>query len=471
MNIKNTFSNFRSSLAGLLDPNKVVRNKFNEAFYWGIGGIFTNYDNKAQTYLDKGYNINPFVYSIINQQAVKTASIPYSIRKIDDKVSKRKLESLINVTKNNLTPQQQIKKVILESKAYSDELLNMPLDQPNILQTWTEFLALYKTFLSLTGNVYIYMLSPEEGPNAGKPSAVYILPSQDIQIVLRQDANMLSNDESPIHSYMLIQGRGYVEFKADKVIHIKYSNPNFDNNGSHLYGQSRLRAALSNIQSSNKGLDLNIKTLQSGGAFGFIHGKGAAITPEQAKDIKERLKEMNDNPEDLAKIAGVSAEIGFTRISLTAAELKPFDYLNFDQKQIANVLGWSDKLLNNDGAATMNNIDNERKRVITDNIHPDLLLLQDALNKKFLPLFKGFENTELVFDISELPEMQQDIKEMATWAVMLLDKGALTRNEVRDILTFAKVDNDDMDEYTVIDNPIKLNESLDDSFSIDNNNQ
>jgi HK97 family phage portal protein len=446
-----------------------MRNTFNEAFYKLIGGGFTNYDDKGHVYLDKGYNINPFVYSIIDQQARKTASIPYSIRRIEDKSSKRKLEALLKVTKNDLTPQQQVKKLILENKAYSDELLNMPLDQPNALQTWTEFLALYKTFLATNGNVYLFMLSPNNGPNKGTPQSFYILPSQDIQIILKHGADMLGT-ESPIHSYMLIQGNSFIEFPADKVIHIKTSNPNFDMNGSHLYGQSRLRAALRNIQSSNKGLDLNIKTLQSGGAFGFIHAKGSPLQPEQASEIKERLKEMNSNPEDLAKIAGISSEIGFTRLSLTSAELQPFEYLNFDQKQIANVLGWSDKLLNNDGAATMNNIDNERKRVITDNIHPDLLLLQDALNKKFLPLFKGFENTELVFDISELPEMQQDIKEMATWAVSLLDKGALTRNEVRDILTFAKVDNDDMDEYTVIDNPIKLSESLDDTFSIDNSN-
>ena len=43
---------------------------------------------------------------------------------------------------------------------------------------------------------------------------------------------------------------------------------------------------------------------------------------------------MDADPDKLGKIAGVSAEIGFTRLSLTTDELKLFEYLNFDQKQI-----------------------------------------------------------------------------------------------------------------------------------------
>ena len=90
---------------------------------------------------------------------------------------------------------------------------------------------------------------------------------------------------------------------------------------------------------------------------------------------------------DLSKIAGSSAEIGFTRLSLTSDELKPFDYLKFDTKQICNVLGWSDKLLNSDEGAKYDNIGYARRMAITDNIQPDLKLLANALNTQFLPYF------------------------------------------------------------------------------------
>ena len=169
---------------------------------------------------------------------------------------------------------------------------------------------------------------------------------------------------------------------------------------------------------------------------------------------------MNTSTEDLAKISGSSAELAFTRISLTTDELKPFDYLNFDQKQICNVLGWDDLLLNNDSGAKFDNVESARKRVVTDNIQPDLLLLQDALNQHFLPLFKGYENTEIVYDISELPEMQQDTKTMVDWAVMLLDRGVLNRNEVREVVTFVPLEDTNMDVYTVDKDLLTLDEAI-----------
>lgn len=266
---------------------------------------------------------------------------------------------------------------------------------------------------------------------------------------------------------MLIEGKTYIDFEAENVIHIKLPNPNYSENGAHLYGQSRLEAALRNIQSSNKAVDLNLKTLQNGGAFGFIHGKNIALQEIQAKEIKERLSEMNKNSEDLSKIAGISAEIGFTRISLTTDELKPFEFLKYDQKQICNVLGWSDNLLNNDDGGKYDKQVQEQKRVVVDNIQPDLMLLEDALNSFFLPRFKGYENTEIVYDISELPEMQQDTKTTVDWCVQLLDRGVLNRKEVREVLTFNETDNEIMEIYTVANDLLTLDEAIESQFNIE----
>jgi len=443
-----------------------IRNKFNEAFLWGLGGGYTQYDVKNKTYLTHGYQYNPIVYSVIKQQATKSASIPYYIKQVEDKGSHRKLKLLDNTVKGNYSVQQQIKRIMLESKAYKENEMAMPLERPNISQTWGEFIALYKTFLSLTGNAYIFMLSPDEGMNAGMPIQVYLLPSHMVQIVVKKDAPMLGV-EDPVKSFLLVEGRSYVEFMADDVIHVKYSNPDYGDQGEHLYGQSPLRAALRNIQSSNEAIDLNIKTLKSGGAYGFIHAKGTALTETQAKEIKERMLEMDASPENLSKIAAVSTEMGFTRISLTTDELKPFDYLKFDQKQICNVLGWDDKLLNSDEGAKYDNIAHARKRVITDNIAPDLNMLAEALNSQFLPRFKGYENTCIEFDYMELPEMQTDTKDLVEWLGQALDRGVVTRNEFRLAISYIESEDENMNKYTVNMNTMSLDEALDPNFNIE----
>lgn len=438
-------------------------NRFNQAFLWALGGGFTPYDVHGTTYVEDGYNTNSMVYAVVQQMADKASTVPIVLREKADEDAYKSLNRLRKATGFRMNTMQKLRHAALEVKAFSGSEKPLPLEQPNPYQTWTEFEQLFKVFLRLTGNVYMYFRAPEDGVNRGVPNSIYLLPSHLIQIVVKNGVDMLGT-ENPVKEYMLIHGKATDSFPAENVIHVKYPNPNYSPDGEHLYGQSRLRAALRNIQSSNEGTELNIKTLKSGGAFGFIHGKNTPITEEQAAEIKARLLEMNSSPEDLSKIAGVSAEMGFTRLSLTSDELKPFDYLNFDQKQICNVLGWSDALLNNDDGGKYDKQLQERKRVITDNIVPDLKLFVNALNRHFIPLFKGYENYVLEFDVMELPEMQDDAAELSGIMFNGLDRAVFNRDEVRKALKWPETELPAMQRFTVQSDIISLEEALDSEF-------
>ena len=425
-----------------LTASKKEKNSFNQAFYEWIGIGYVKYDDKNKTYLEKGYNTNPDVFACINKATVKTISVPYSIKELDDNHSYQKLRQLDLATKGIFSLQQHVKRLKLETKAYSAKEKAFPLENPNPNQTWSDIIGLFKTYMKITGNYYQYNLSPEDGLNKGVPKLVYALPSHMMQIVLKKNANLLI-DENPIDYYMLIDGDGYIQFPVEDIIHVKYVNPNYDRSGSHLYGQSPLRAGLRNINSQNSAIDTNIKMLQSAGAYGFVYGKGTPWTPEQAASMKEKLVEMDKDPSRLGKIAGASGEVGFQRIALTTDELKPFDYLNWDRKTICNVLNFPDELLNNDGKASLGSTDtNEaRKSLITDDIQPDLVLLQSAWNKSFIPRFKGYENSIIEWDVTELPEMQADIADMVKW----LNESPITPNEMRTVLKYETLTDDGMD--------------------------
>jgi HK97 family phage portal protein len=447
--MKETINNILQNLTGKL----MGKNVYNEAFFSYLGAGYTFYDVDNKTYINKGYNTNPDVFACITQMATKTISVPYEVKIVNDKESYKKLKNFQRATAGNFDFIQQIKKANLQKKSYDEIDLAFPLEQPNTTQTWSDVWALYKTYMKLTGNCYFYLLSPEEGANAGIPVQLYVLPAHLMQIVLKQKANMLST-ESPIDHYVLIEGNTMIKFMSKDIIHIKYSNPNFDLSGSHLYGMSPLRAALRNINSSNSGIDLNVKTLQNGGAFGFIHGKGTPLSVDQANSLKERLVEMDASPERLSRIAGASGELAFTRISLTTDELKPFDYLKFDQKAICNVLNWPDELLNNDGKSKLGSTDTNqaRKQAITDNILPDLTLLQDSLNKNFIKKFKGYENAVIEWDVDDLPEMQEDMSKKMEW----LSKAPLTPNEIRHALKYDMIIEDGMDTVWVDSNKQRI---------------
>ena len=438
---------------------KQTDNKFNQSFYWGGNGYTNNDDTNANKYIEEGYNINGDVFSIVNQISNKLISIPYSVKKIESKQAKTKHNKLLKAVNYNPSVSQKVRLNALELKSYVEGEMNLPFETPNPTQNWDEFFKLSEDFLNLTGNIYWYKLMPEEGADAGSPIQVYCLPSHLIEIVLRNDANMLSVD-SPIDYYIMEDRNTFIKFKKDEVVHISINNPNYGTNGEHLYGQSPLRAVWRNIEASNKGLDLNLNTLKNGGVFGFIHSKGTALTGDQAQELKERLKEMNKSPEDLSRIAGISAEIGFTRLSLSADELKPFEYLKYNQKQICNALGWSDTLLNNDDGGKYDKQVTELKRVLINTVLPHVKMIENAFNQNILQTIKGYEDSCLYFNYKELPEMQIDIETMSKWIVSLKDVGMLTGNEGRNFIGLEPSEDPNMDMFTVKDDIMSLEDAL-----------
>ena len=177
--------------------------------------------------------------------------------------------------------------------------------------------------------------------------------------------------------------------------------------------------------------------------------KSIPLGEEQAAALKQRLQDMDNEPGRLSRIAGISTDIGFTRMSLTTDELKPFEFLNNSQSEIANCLGWSVLLLNNVEGAKYDNLKQVRQRVITDTIQPDLALIEDALNTEILKRFKGYENAVAYFDYSLLPEMQTDMKQMVDWLTIALKDGVITRNEYRQALNYETEAFDVFNEYSV----------------------
>lgn len=448
----------RISLAweALKDPSKFSKNLFYEAVFRLVGGQTNTYNQDLETLLVQGYGNNPDVNAMVNQMASKSTVVPYYIKEVEDE-SKAKLVKSYPI---ELTYQQKKALNKIKSEAYSDTEMPMPLERPNALQTWEDLIFLYKVYLKVCGNVYFYKMSPQEGTNAGVPLQLHILPSHWVQIVLKPNASMIGV-ESPIDYYILKQGNLFIKFPSDSIIHIKRTNPFFDYNGSQLYGYSELMAAIRNINSSNSFIDTNVKTSQNSGVYGFLHaGDGQSpLTAEQAQSLKDRLVEMNDSSGMLSNIAGASAKIGFTRISLTTDELKPFDFLSNDRRTLANCLNWDVNLLNEDrrttgGGGFTDTLIEARKRVMIDNIKPDLDLLASYLTKEFIRKFKGYEMAEMEFDITEMPEMQTDMKTMSEW----VNTVPLTLNERRDVFNYEEIDDDMMNEVYIPNNLVNLND-------------
>jgi HK97 family phage portal protein len=433
-------ANIFKKFFGKTSTDQTLTNLFNEAFFSFLGGSYAKYDLNNLNYMNKGYNINPDVYSVISQISRKFASVPCYLKTVEDKES---YKSFLNI--KSLNPADIARKRIFETKAFEQKEIKEPLESPNYYQTESEYKELWETFMLITGNAYQYILSPEDGPNAGVPMARFLLPAHMMQIVLKKDA-AFNNLESPIDHYILVYGNAFVEFPAKDIIHTKFPNPNYDEQGSHLYGQSPLAAALLDIQTGNITRDDNNKSMNSGGMYGFIHAKDGqtSLTPAQAEELKSRLIEMRLDTQALGRIRGASAPLGFTKISVDTKDKMPFEYIKNSQKTVCNVLGWSDKLLNNDEGAKYDNMDAAWKMAISNRIIPDLKIYEDALNKYYYPRFKNLGNVKMFFDVSEMPEMQNDMKAMVDWLSVAMENGAITPEEFRIALRYPETGKPEM---------------------------
>jgi len=138
----------------LTNPN---RNLFNETIYKTVGGLTQSYNPTLETLMLKGYGENPDVNAIINQMASKTTSVPFCVKKIEDEDSLKKIKRYpVNTT---FQQKKEIKK--LQLKAYeTDTEMPMPLEKPNPNQSWKDILFLYKVYLKVCGNVYLYKMFP-----------------------------------------------------------------------------------------------------------------------------------------------------------------------------------------------------------------------------------------------------------------------------------------------------------------------
>ena len=158
-------------------------NPYNGAFLSWLGGNITNYDTKNETYIKEGYQYNPDVYAVIKQISTKCSDIPCNIKKVKNKDAKKQLKNI----RNSKSYHHILKRVELEMEAYDEENeMPLPLEKPNALQSWSEFIALSVVFLKLTGNCFWYALIPElrEDP---EPLQLYVLPAHQIYIVLKDN--------------------------------------------------------------------------------------------------------------------------------------------------------------------------------------------------------------------------------------------------------------------------------------------
>ena len=418
---------------------------YNRAIYNYLGNNIVLAKENDDSYINHGYRRNATVYSIINIITKACTTIPFIIyeKKSDNSLKRYKSITSAGLDTNTILKAEQLRKSALVE--ISDTELHELLDRPNPAQSYNSWLTEIVAFGKLTGNRYIYGIGPETGGNSTKYKELYVLPSQLMEIVTGGIMN-------PVKGYRL-DYKGQFDIAADDVLHIKDFNPHYDGTGSHLYGQSPLKAGIRTLTTNNEAVTTGVKYLQNQTARGLLYADEGDLNEVQAQALKDKFRQSHQGSNKAGDVIITPKKLSWVNFGLAASDLSLIEQYNASIKDLANIYSVPAVLLNNTESSTYNNVKEAKKSLYQNCVMPEMIKIRDELNRWLAP--KYGEKIFIDFDFSVIPELQEEMDKVVS---QLSQSWWLTMNEKRAAMNYgADEDDTKLNDYYIPANLIPLN--------------
>ena len=363
-------------------------------------GGWTGLPDDLESYIENGYNTNAAVYAIITLKARKFASVPRYVYEIKDSQAYKRYKALLSDIKNvNLYRLEKSRdEAIREIK--NGHPLQALLDRPNkyeSAQTYLEKAAVFKFAAGFSSSYINTGLGKE-------PLELEILPSQHINIV--PDGTLHG-----IKSFNLIMN-SKVEFMREQVLYWSYPNYSYNSSGEHLYGLSPVKAALKDIDANSQGKVGQAAMFTNQGAKAAIYDKSGETTSAQAETTRDRIDEIINNNARAGSVTFLNGDMGLLQFGMSSTDLQLIQAIGLTKRELCNV--WQvPPILMAIEDPTYSNLQEARKDFVTNSVWPECTSFDDQIKMQLLPMYGNDKTITVASDISALPEMQDDMKQMA----------------------------------------------------------
>ena len=429
--ILDRFRNFVSKNAQQTNVN------FNKAIYNFLGDSIVWNPENDDTYINKGYRFNSTIYSIVNLITKTASTIPFMVYEVKNENELKRYKSM---TSGNFNSNAMLQSKILQKKALvevEDTELHQLLNRPNPAQSYNAWLQEVVAFGKLTGNRYIYGISPESGPNQNKYSELYVLPSQSVEI---NSGGIFD----PIKYYTL-DYNGEYKIEAEDVCHIKDFNPYYDGTGSHLYGMSPLKAGLRSLDANNEALTTGVRYLQNQTARGVLMSDEGDLNEVQARQLKDKFRQQYQGANNAGDVIITPKKLSWVNFGLNASDLSLIEQYNASIKDLCNIYNVPVQLLNNTDSSTYNNMNEAKKSLYVNSVIPELNKIKDELNRWLTPQYG--DKLYIDFDYTNIPELQEEMDKVVN---QMTQAWWLTPNEKRAAMSYgADTDTEEMNDYYI----------------------
>ncbi len=419
--------------------------QYNRAIYNWLGDSIVWNPENDDSYITEGYRKNATIYSLINLITKAATTIPFQVYEKTNENDYKRYKAMTSGTFDAST----IHKANLLQKRSLVELqdteLHKILERPNPAQSYNSWISELIAFGKLTGNRYIYGIGPDTGANIGKYTELYVMPSQIMEIVS-------GGIMKPVSKYK-IEYNGTYEIPASEICHIKDFNPYYDGTGSHLYGQSPLRAGLRSLTTNNEATQTGVKYLQNQTARGLLMSDEGDINEVQAQQLKDKFRKQFQGSDNAGDVIITPKKLSWVNFGLNAADVSLIEQYNASIKDLCNIYNVPVQLLNNTDSSSYNNMKEAKKALYQNAVIPELIKIKDELNRWLAP--KYGDKLCIEFDFSVVPELQEETDKVVD---QLSKAWWITPNEKRAAMNYGKdEDTNALDDYYIPANLIPVN--------------
>ena len=276
----------------------------------------------------------------------------------------------------------------------------------------------------LYGNGYAYI---QRRTTDGMKVGLTYLPGNDVTIFVNQTNNDF---------YFMYKG---LKIQNEDLIHL------YKNSYDGIQGISVLKFANRSIYLANSAEDSAADYYASGlNINGLLHARNP-MTQHQARQAVESIQSLGfgDNTPGNSKLKFIPFDLELEKISQSAEESQLVDTRLFNVQDLARFFNIPVSMLmeNTRNTAEIN------LQFLTQCLAPYIVMIEDELNTKLIT------NEDLYFDIDERALLRTDLQSTANYYGTLVDKGIMTRAEVREALGLKVMEGTDelIIPYTDID--------------------
>lgn len=277
-----------------------------------------------------------------------------------------------------------------------------------------ELRILTEAFQLLTGNAYWFL----NKDGLGVPREIWIVPSQDMQIV--PDKNKF------IKGYIYApEGTDPITFDPEEIVHFKYANPR-----DIFYGLSPLMAAAYQVDTEKYMGQYQASLFKNDARVSAVLESDQTINKPEADRIREQWKQYYGGYDKAGKIGILGKGLTYKNISLNAQELAFIQSKNINRDAILGIFRVPKSILGLVEDVNRANAEASDYTFAKRNLSPKLKCFVEKINEKIMPLYKQSGSNYLFVKSANIVPANRELEILER--TNRLDKGYSTINEERE---------------------------------------